>query len=90
MTKNNRFKETMLVLIVSYVNEDEHYTLDLENLEIVDLYTDERLGINQLIEGMLEDSSYIESLVDKAWGQSRWLNNFKDNHSPHYVASDEK
>lgn len=70
MTKNNSFRETMLILIVSYINEVDYYELDLENFEIIDLEWDERQNINDFIDTLLKDKSYIENLIAKSFGYS--------------------
>ncbi len=67
MNKNSKFKETMLILIVSYINESKDYLLDIESLEIINRNTEERLDINQLIEDITVDKRYVEKVVDAAW-----------------------
>jgi len=70
MNKNNGFREKMLILIVSYINESKSYDLNLENLEVIELNSGERVEINELIEDIVEDKSYIESLISKAFDYS--------------------
>jgi hypothetical protein len=67
MNKNNGFKETILILVVSYISKSEDYTIDLESLEILDINSNKKLDIKELIEEVLTDPNYIEGLINKAF-----------------------
>jgi hypothetical protein len=67
MNKNNGFKETMLILVVSYISKSDDYSLDLENLEVIDTNSNKRLDIKELIEEVLTDPNYVESFINKAF-----------------------
>lgn len=67
MTKNNGFKEKMLILVISYLETNKEYSLDLKKLEIIDPNSTKRINIKEFIDELLIDHSYIGNLLEQAF-----------------------